>query len=113
LVVVSGLTACDYLLWNWSLGAHQDVLALVAGLTLPPLSAACLLMVVLGLARVISQSANRSTLVRSSTRAQHRRARAQRYIRDAAAPPAEARVGPAPAAAGRDPEPQPPRKLAA
>ena len=42
LVFVSGLTLGDYLLWNWSLNANHDVLALVSGLTLPPLAVACL-----------------------------------------------------------------------
>ena len=32
----------DYLLWNWSLNGNHDVLALVSGLTLPPLALACL-----------------------------------------------------------------------
>ena len=38
LVFVSGLTVGDYLLWNWSLNGNHDVLALVSGLTLPPLA---------------------------------------------------------------------------
>jgi hypothetical protein len=112
LVLVSGLTAGDYLLWNWSLGAHQDVLALVAGLTLPPLTAACLLMLVLGLARVIGRSANRSTLARGATRVQQRRARARPIVRDATGLRTDSGVEPA-TAAGLDPEAQPPRRLAA
>jgi hypothetical protein len=36
-VFVIGLTVGDYLLWNWSLNAGHDVLALISGLTLPPL----------------------------------------------------------------------------
>jgi hypothetical protein len=37
LVVICGLALGDYLLWNWSLNANHDVLALISGLTLPPL----------------------------------------------------------------------------
>jgi hypothetical protein len=42
LAILSGLTLGDYLLWNWSLSANRGVLALVAGLSLPPLALACL-----------------------------------------------------------------------
>jgi hypothetical protein len=113
-VLVSGLTACDYLLWNWALNSHQDVPALVAGLTLPPLAAACLLMLVLGLARLVGRSANRATVARSTARAEYRHSRARRSLRDAAATPgADREVEPAAAAAGPDPEAQPSRKLAA
>ena len=42
LVFVSGLTVSDYLLWSWSLGGNHEVLALVSGLTLPPLAVGCL-----------------------------------------------------------------------
>jgi hypothetical protein len=49
------LTGADFLLWNWSLGANNTVLALIAGLTLPPLVAACALTVVLTAARLVSQ----------------------------------------------------------
>jgi hypothetical protein len=37
LVLVSGLTLGDYLLWNWSLSGGHDVLAIVSGLSLVPL----------------------------------------------------------------------------
>ena len=37
-VFVLGLTVGDYLAWNWSLTGNHDVLALVSGLTLPPLA---------------------------------------------------------------------------
>jgi hypothetical protein len=37
-VFVLALTVGDYLLWNWSLNGGHDVLALVSGLTLPPLA---------------------------------------------------------------------------
>jgi len=45
LALVLGLTAGDYLLWNWSLSGNHDVPALVSGLTLPPLAAASMLLI--------------------------------------------------------------------
>ncbi len=57
LVLVFGLTVGDYLVWNWSLNANHDVLALVSGLTLPPLAVACLWLLALSVARLIARSA--------------------------------------------------------
>ncbi len=59
LVFVSGLTVGDYLLWNWSLNNGHDVLALVSGLTLPPLAVGCLWLLALSLARLIAYTARR------------------------------------------------------
>lgn len=56
LVFVSGLTLGDYLLWNWSLNNNHDALALVSGVTLPPLGVACLWLLVLGVMRMIAHS---------------------------------------------------------
>jgi hypothetical protein len=53
LVFLSGLTIGDLLLWNWSLNTNHDVLALVSGLTLPPLAVASLWLLALSLARLI------------------------------------------------------------
>jgi hypothetical protein len=64
---VSGLTIGDYLLWNWSLNSNHDVLALVSGLTLPPLAVAALWMLVLTLMRLMGHVARTS-----SARSQHR-----------------------------------------
>jgi len=55
LATVTGLTIGDYLLWNWSLDAHHDVLALISGLTVPPLTLACLWLVALTAARLIAR----------------------------------------------------------
>ncbi|MEA2140019.1 MAG: hypothetical protein QOC91_118 [Solirubrobacteraceae bacterium] len=55
LAIVTGLTIGDYLLWNWSLNANHDVLALVSGLTLPPLTIAFLWLVALTTARLIAR----------------------------------------------------------
>ena len=57
LVFVSGLTVADYLLWNWSLNSNHDVLALVSGLTLPPLAVGCLWLLTLSIVRAIARSA--------------------------------------------------------
>ncbi len=56
LAIVTGLTIGDYLLWNWSLNANHGVLALVSGLTLPPLTIAFLWLVALTAARLIARS---------------------------------------------------------
>jgi hypothetical protein len=103
LVFLSGLTFGDYLLWSWSLNGNHDVLALVAGLTLPPLAVACLWLLVLSVARVIASTARRP---RSHVR--HRRASRRRRPQ----PSTAAAVGPeaTTAAASTD---RPSRKLAA
>jgi hypothetical protein len=60
LVLISVLALGDYLLWNWSLNGGHDVLALVSGLTLPPLAIACLWLLVLTVARLVAHSTHRS-----------------------------------------------------
>jgi hypothetical protein len=60
LVLFSGLTVGDYLLWNWSLSGGHQVIALVSGLTLPPLSVACLWLLVMGFARLLSRTTGHS-----------------------------------------------------
>jgi hypothetical protein len=60
LAFVSGLTLGDYLLWNWSLNANHDVLALVSGLTLPPIALALVGMLAVNLMRLIGTSTRRS-----------------------------------------------------
>ena len=60
LAFLSGLTVGDYLLWTWSLNGNHDVLALVSGLTLPPLVIASLWLLALSLARFIARSSPRS-----------------------------------------------------
>jgi hypothetical protein len=55
LVSVSALTLGDYLLWNWSLNHNHDVLALVSGLTLPPLGLACLWLLALTAMRLLAR----------------------------------------------------------
>jgi hypothetical protein len=60
LAFVSGLTLGDYLLWNWSLNYNHDVLALVSGLTLPPLALTFLAMLAMTILRLIGSSTRRS-----------------------------------------------------
>jgi len=51
---VLALTVGDYLLWNWSLSANHDVLALVSGLTLPPLVLVSLWILAAGAMRLVA-----------------------------------------------------------
>jgi hypothetical protein len=60
LAIVSGLTIGDYLLWNWSLNGSHDVLALVSGLTLPPLAAAFVWLIALTAVRLLGRATRRS-----------------------------------------------------
>ena len=57
LALVSALMLGDYVLWNWSLGANHEVVALISGLTLPPLGLAFVWLAVLSVARLIARSA--------------------------------------------------------
>jgi hypothetical protein len=59
LAVVGVLALGDYLLWNWSLGANHDVVALVAGMTLIPLLIALAWLVVVAIARLLAHAAQR------------------------------------------------------
>jgi hypothetical protein len=56
LALVSVLAFGDYMLWNWSLSANHDVLALVSGLTLPPLVLAWLWLLALTLGRALGHT---------------------------------------------------------
>ena len=129
LALVVALTGGDFLLWNLALGANNTVLALIAGLTLPPLVAACALMLALTATRLFSrirapgipaaarQRATRRrppTTVRAAPRHSQpepqARARSSARARGADAAP-EHDGAPATAATGRSPTPA--RKLAA
>ncbi len=104
LAIVGGLTLGDYLLWNWSLNANHDVLALVSGLTLPPLAIVCLWLLALTIARLLARttrsSKRRQAKGASRMRARTRRARRRRPAagRSATPPPT-----PRPAAAAARP----------
>jgi hypothetical protein len=60
LAFVSGLSFGDYLLWNWSLNTNHDVLALISGLSLPPLVLAWLWLLAVSLIRLLGRSSRRS-----------------------------------------------------
>ena len=60
LAIVSALTLGDYVLWNWSLGANHEIVALASGLTLPPLGIVFVWLTVLSVGRLIARSALRS-----------------------------------------------------
>jgi hypothetical protein len=81
LALVSVLAVGDYLLWNWSLNGAHDVLALVSGLTLPPLAIACIWLVALTLTRMLAHSVNRS---RAPVRSAHE-VRVSQGVREATA----------------------------
>jgi len=93
LVSVSGITLGDYVLWNWSLNHNHDVLALVSGLTLPPLVVACLWLLVLNGMRLIGRVGRRPARARAAAAA------ASGRDAQAARPAAEPARGPRPAAA--------------
>jgi hypothetical protein len=59
LVFVLGLTVGDYLLWNWSLSGSHDMVALVSGLTLPPLVLASLWVLAVGATQLLALTAQR------------------------------------------------------
>jgi hypothetical protein len=104
LVFVSALTVGDYLLWNWSLSGNHDALALLAGLTLPPIALAFLWLLAIGLARLIAAATRRRPALT------HAAPRRQTPVSTtyAGGPPA-----PAPRALAGDGRARDPRKLAA
>ncbi len=68
LAIVSALALGDYVLWNWSLGANHYVLALIAGLTLPPLAIVLVWLLAMSVARLVGRFT-----IGSRARAQERR----------------------------------------
>ncbi len=70
LVFVFGLTVGDYLLWNWSLNGNHGVLALISGVSLPPLAVVCAWLLAINAARLLASSARRpAARARSRARA--------------------------------------------
>jgi hypothetical protein len=59
LALVGVLGAGDYLLWNWSLGGDHYTLAVISGLTLPPLAIALIWLLALNLTRLLAHTARR------------------------------------------------------
>jgi hypothetical protein len=93
LVSVAAITLSDYLLWNWSLKGDHGVLALIAGLTLPPLVLACLWLLTLSLARLIADAVRnpRSPLKHERMARARRSARARAAARARRSAPSSAR----------------------
>ncbi len=88
LVLVSGLTVGDYLLWNWSLNANHAAIALISGLTLPPLALAALWLIALAVGRLLARSTQRPARRGSSRRTEAtdvRRSAGARAIEESAA----------------------------
>ena len=69
LAVIGVLALGDYMLWNWSVGANHDVIALVAGVTLIPLLIAFTWLVVVAVARLLAHAAQRPRARGASARA--------------------------------------------
>ena len=86
-----GLTAGDYLVWNWSLSGNHDVPALVSGLTLPPLAAASMLLIATTALRLLARSTRRLGTAQTS-RAAQRAISAQRVSRPRGSHDAPARA---------------------
>jgi hypothetical protein len=86
LVFLFGLTFGDYLLWSWSLNGNHDVLALVSGLTLPPLAVACLWLLALSIARLVGRTARRPVARLGRGATGYKRNRTRRSSTTAAAP---------------------------
>ena len=64
LVVVFGLALGDYLLWNWSLNTSHDAVALISGLTLPPLLIALVWLLVVSAMRGLMRISRREPQAR-------------------------------------------------
>ncbi len=109
LLTVFALTLADFVLWHWSLGANRDVLALVSGLTLPPLFAALLWLLAVNIARLLALTARRpaARLRTQTARAMRRQPTAHAHADAAQSAPTSARRQPV---TGAD---ESPRKIAA
>ena len=79
LVFVLVLTVGDYLVWNWSLNGNHDVIALVSGLTLPPLALASISLLGLAVARLLGGLARRSPADANATVAMRQVRRSRGY----------------------------------
>jgi hypothetical protein len=99
LVFLTGLTIGDYLLWNWSLNGNHDVLALISGLSLPPLAVAWLWLLALTGARLLAGITQRPS--RRSARGAARRGARARPAPAAATAPVEEAADPSARSAGQ------------
>jgi hypothetical protein len=69
LAVVGVLAFGDYMLWNWSVGANHDIVALVAGVTLIPLLIALAWLLVVAVARLLAHAAQHTRASGTGSRA--------------------------------------------
>ncbi len=104
LVTVPALTLGDLLLWHWSLTAPHTVLAIVAGLTLPPLLVASMWLVGLACVRLLARGVRAPLTHMSRTRSGRSRSRTTRRSGAVAAGPGTTA---AVASAGGVPAPRP------
>jgi hypothetical protein len=114
LAIVSGLTIGDYLLWNWSLNGSHDVLALVSGLSLPPLAAALVWLIALTAARLLGRATGRAAArvpARRTVRQSRSIARSRRELRRRTASVQASTASPVPSSPSRQSSSS--RKLAA
>lgn len=84
LVFVIGLTVGDLLLWNWSLNSNHDLLALVSGLTVPPLALASLWLIALSLSRLLAHLARQPVRTYRAGHTAPARSTAEREAQNAA-----------------------------
>ena len=119
LAIVSGLTIGDYVLWNWSLNGSHDVLALVSGLTLPPLAAALVWLLALTAVRLLGRATRRSparamsaaSMTRRKVRQSRSIARSRRELRRKTSAVQASTASPVPSSPPRQSSPS--RQLAA
>ena len=90
LVLVSGVTVGDYLVWNWSLNGNHDAIALASGLTLPPLALVAFWLLAVAAARVLGRVTRRAPARPAGRRRQSRGYAEQAARRRAAATSATA-----------------------
>lgn len=87
-----GLTVGDYLLWNWSLSANHDVVALISGLTLPPLALLSIWLLAITAAELLGVLTRRRRAARADSGRTARRFRSRPAHSRAAAKDAPAAV---------------------
>ncbi|HUH81048.1 MAG TPA: hypothetical protein VLZ06_06945 [Solirubrobacteraceae bacterium] len=112
LVTVPALTLGDLLLWHWSLAAHREVLALVSGLSLPPLAVASTWLVAFACVRVLARGV-RAPFTRAPARPATPRPSATRSTAPRPAQPRPAQPRPAQVPVASADRERPSRQLAA
>jgi hypothetical protein len=106
-VFVLGLTVGDYLLWNWSLNGNHDVVALISGLSLPPLALVSFWLLAVASAELAGMLTRRRRTARATSPDAARRSRSRSRRAPARA------LEDSPVAARTAPAEPPSRKIAA